>query len=874
MSDASPSKSHISPRRIRSKHRRRLISRLSTGDATVSQLASDSRLRMPHVSAEIRRLREEGLVSSDLPPGSRGARIRLTERGWISLENDEWSRLLKIEDIPSNKESCCIISRDEENLTLCFLSPPLEPMLQIPNRILPELEDKKKSTRSQGVSWNWAVLSEVTPRWFDKENHTILDSPPEIVQPGRIEAYSEKTPIIGVIRAKLLDSESSSTISPGEWFLQPSQIQNAPLHEPTYHRGDWILGSPHNQSPDIRPTQPVVAMIKERLPRSVLLRSARINSLVVADLGGLEMGNDEYPLDALEYWIESAHPRLTSSERKRRLNSLVDRISKSKRVKVDDSTIRKFRKDWPGANFILDDSRISQINLRGLGKSATESLIRWSLDKKNIPLVLEASSDLPGEVLSSMATKSNLRLVILEEMTSQFSNFDTIQIDKIRTLPWLKFSTGSTTEIPLRLVEQGNNTHISSDSETITISPWEIMGLQDNGSYQLEIHGDDVSIITSSLSQYPRGDEEWANQMEANYPLASWIASPSKNRWQRWQRVSTRIETEWLALLDLDFLPIEKISEIANQAPESVRRIFSEKITAKLREDPDNLLRSWPAIDPNQANIGAAWLASHFIQNCAWLPVESYSDLIGWAVEAWLSQPPVDSLGALTGLSWLYRALDKPQEDFDIIVKRVRNISSSLPEDHQLNTWSRLYDHAHGIRNADLEDIEKFLINLPYSWWAPFSSDFLISILQEPISIRLANIEIPWCAVILCPVGEKSKSPGLESITYHGCRPEIIPLLNNFFRTVSKDSVNEKCINQLSDIKNALESVSVGRTPQSGKSHSLSGWLAQPPERWPEFTMETIMQGDLAISERLIIGKSGYHPSMISIGDSTQPLGS
>ena len=874
MSDASPSNSPITPSRIRSKHRRRLISKLSSGDATVSKLANECRLRMPHVSAEIRRLRNEGLVSSDLPAGSRGARIRLTEKGWTSLENDEWTRLSKIKYIPSNKESCCIISRDEENLTLCFLSPPLEPMVQIPNRILPNSRGGKNSTRSQGVSWSWAVLSEITPRWFDRENRLILDSPPAIVQPGRIEAYSDQTPIVGIIRAQLLDSDNSSTISPGEWFLQPSQIQNAPLHEPTYHRGDWILGSPHNKSPDIRPTQPVVATIKERLPKSVLLRSARINSLVVADLGGLEMGGDGYPMQALEYWIEKAHPRLTSSERKRRLSSLMDKISKSKRVKVDDSTIRKFRKDWAGARFILDDSRIRQINLRGLGKSANESLVRWSLEKKNIPLVLEASSDLSGEILSSIAIKTNLRLVFLEEMTSHFSNFDTIEIDKIRTLPWLKFTTGQAHAIPVRLVEQGKNSPVSSYSEKISISPWAIMGLPENSDYQIEIQGDEVSIIGSSLSQYPQGDEEWANQMEANYPLASWIASPSKNRWQRWQRISTRIDPEWLALLDLDYLPIEKISELANQAPESVRRIFSDKITAKLREDPDNLLRSWPAIDPKQANIGAAWLASHFIQNCAWLPEESYSDLIGWAVEAWLSQPPKDSLGALTGLSWLFRALNKPQKDFDIIIKRVKNISSSLPDHHHLNTWSRLYDHALGIRNADLEDIGRFMTNLPNSWWAPFSCDFLITILEEPISIQLLNIGIPWCAVILSPVGEKSKCPGLESISYSGCRSEIIPLLENFFRSIQDDSVDIECLDQLSDLKNAIESVREGRIPQSGKSHNLSGWLAQPPERWPEFTMEMIMRGDLSISERLTIGKSGFHRGLIDFDNPTQPLGS
>ena len=68
MSDASKSEAGKPPRKIRSQHRRRIISRLSQGDATVSELAHDSGLRVPHASAEIRRMREDELVSSDLPP--------------------------------------------------------------------------------------------------------------------------------------------------------------------------------------------------------------------------------------------------------------------------------------------------------------------------------------------------------------------------------------------------------------------------------------------------------------------------------------------------------------------------------------------------------------------------------------------------------------------------------------------------------------------------------------------------------------------------------------------------------------------------------------------------------------------------------------
>ena len=61
------------------------------------------------------------------------------------------------------------------------------------------------------------------------------------------------------------------------------------------------MGSAHGKFPDIRPTQPVAAIIKERLPRSVLLRSARalIHSLL-ADLSGLDI---EVSPTHLKHWI-------------------------------------------------------------------------------------------------------------------------------------------------------------------------------------------------------------------------------------------------------------------------------------------------------------------------------------------------------------------------------------------------------------------------------------------------------------------------------------------------------------------------------------------------------------------------------------------
>ena len=49
------------PTKIRSRYRRRLLNRLSEGGATVTTLARDIGLQIPHASAELRKLRNEEL---------------------------------------------------------------------------------------------------------------------------------------------------------------------------------------------------------------------------------------------------------------------------------------------------------------------------------------------------------------------------------------------------------------------------------------------------------------------------------------------------------------------------------------------------------------------------------------------------------------------------------------------------------------------------------------------------------------------------------------------------------------------------------------------------------------------------------------------
>ena len=146
-------------------------------------------------------------------------------------------------------------------------------------------------------------------------------------------------------------------------------------------------------------------------------------------------------------------------------------------------------------------------------------------------------------------------------------------------------------------------------------------------------------------------------------------------------------------------------------------------------------------------------------------------------------------------------------------------------------------------------------------------------ILDSPDAEEFLEIEIPWCSAVLRPVGEISEAPGLSSTMHKGCDSGLLTQLQIFLRRSSEDN-DSTSFNHLRDLLNAMESAKSRSTPLVGRTHKFSGWLAQPEDKWPDFTMKMMMEGDSNISERLILGKSGFHPGLSEIDDSVKPLGS
>ena len=852
------------PVKIRSRNKRRILRYLAESSSTVSEVANATGIRVPHASAEIRRLRNDSLLDSDLPSGSRGGRLHLTENGWEALKSDELAMASEAKINSIEEKGYCILFRDGPNLLLGLSGSPDSPLLPIPDRPPEKLEDGESSSGTEGVPWSWAVFTERSPRWVDLSTNEFRSAPP-IYDREKIETFSESKSIIGIIRARLLDEERPIAIAPGEWFSAPNHRPKPPLPENSMHRGNWTLAKCHDMSPDIRPSSTIVAVVSEKLPRTMLLKAAKSGALIIADLTGFESNSDRFPIESLDQWISIAHPRLSEGERNRRCQALKDRISGTRRARTEDSTWRRFRQDWGNSEFSLSSNHPRLLDTRGLGKAASESLIGWALSNdENPPLVIDVPDTISNDLANSISSNSNVRMVLMERSMEPFSGMDTVRIDHLRTLPWMVLSTKGGREVPIRIVDpilhspdthqipspREKDSHIANELEAMASSI-------DDKEY--------LSMVRSAISQYPEGNEDWANRMEARYPVAAWIASPPRSRWPRWQRLSSRLNPEWLIILDFDHLPLEGLSEVADVAPQPVLDVFSAEFTRLLRTDQNTALKSRPTIDPRNATPGSSWVASQLLANSAWLPESFHDDLIEWSLGVWLAYPPVKSINTIQGLMWLFSSNERVSEGKeDSILKKILSRASDLPLEHDMRSWAILDKVTPKNITPSFEEIKLILTNLPLEWWAHVSSDLLETMLQDDRAFAwLVSNHISWPVAVLRPIGSESKFPFHRSLKYGGCSSKIRGLLSRRIR--GKEDFPPET-EPLFDLLEALDALNEDRPPKMGNTHPLVGWLAQPADKWPEFTVKEISEGDTYVIESLLLKRSGFHQQLVSKG--------
>ncbi len=137
----------MSSRSIRSVAHRKILSWLRGGPSTVSELANQFGMRMPHASLACRQLRDAGLITRDETGGLRNAPMFLSQLGVQRLTEDSVAKMMQYaEELRAHRQPM-VLHADENNVLVAYTESPESSLIFIPD---PVLSDHEKSSGNTG----------------------------------------------------------------------------------------------------------------------------------------------------------------------------------------------------------------------------------------------------------------------------------------------------------------------------------------------------------------------------------------------------------------------------------------------------------------------------------------------------------------------------------------------------------------------------------------------------------------------------------------------------------------------------------------------------------------------------------------------------
>ncbi|MAV95189.1 MAG: hypothetical protein CMA31_05835 [Euryarchaeota archaeon] len=829
------------PRRIRGLHRRRVLFALSRSDLTVAQISRQTGLRMPHVSAELKRLRNEGMVSSTADPGTRGSSIYLTHRGREAIMLDEAHRVQSCKPIPPSSNAVCMVSRDRDQLLLASTLPFDQASIAVPDRPLPITD----SSGNEGVIWILAEVENKIRRWINPHTGKLCAAPSASGDPNKIESFSEVNRPLCIFHARIIESGRPISITPGTWFTPRFDLAIHPFS--SYSEYSIRLGTIHPNSTPVFSPEILVVDIEGRMGKSLISRITPDEFVTIGRIQDNKNHQSVFPLEVLDNWIRLAHPRTNPSELRRRTQALKDRILFRRRSRVPEETLRRFRLDWGDSLFEIKEINDIRLNTSNLGVRARHSLIEWAIQTNaQIPMRVEIEEDLP-EYLIHDCMRHLDRGIIQIDPSVNIPGVARLSADSTRPLPWTRYSDPAGLSSPVRIDDGKRNRFPTTQID-------EIGPIQSKLEVQLDSSESSDPIILESISEMLGQNEDWANSIEAEHPEASLIATPPGLRWHRWKRIGDRVHIKWLAMIRLEDMPEYEVHELMNQTTPDLQTAYSEQFSQIISENPNFAFDVRPMTPAEFSSRGSSWVASRLLTFANHLSRDMIEDLKSWAIPAWLQNPPeisVDTLSAAMKVQGL--------ENLDEFFNEVHKSAIGHPNS-DLSTWSRFVRITQGRGRLTPSFSSLVIQHLPMEWYAPLSEQLLLNIIKMEDWWNQPKLSsIPWAALILRPKGEYHSLPGTEGLEHPGQSNDLLRRLEDAIQSeMGLEALEDLQLIHISDLLMALEKASSGSPPVDGKSHKMVGWLAQPFDKWPDMAHIETMQGNSMVMARLLIGRSRY----------------
>lgn len=823
----------MSGERIRSGHQRRVLNWLLDGGGTVSEIAESLELRMPHASLALRQLRERKEVSRDEQGSIRGAIHRLNEAGRSRLTQDAIARARSlITQIPPQADAV-VLSQDGPHLLLGYVKNPNSRLLPLPHRgISVQSEVQPFSNGSKGG--RWAVQREEMIRWFSLSDFEPTHPPTQQGARGTLGDWTGEIDRIGIVHATLLDSSREWLLSPGTWYIEtdsPPQLPDSLLE------GKHVLGTASGTGIPISPKIGMHAHLTLQVNRTMAMNALRKNALVFEEYPQ-QTTTRHLPYGVLLFWLRMRHPRLSEDKILQKQESLRAFFSKGTGSTPSISVQRQLLADF-GVVEWKDDDVMTNFNLTGISNTGAVSLFEWFFQNTTAECVVEwpYSVDENQRILERMLASGRCRILITSNGDYTPLTSATSVLRTRKKLLEAEIHLGRGKNLPLTLLQSSNIVLQQNVYEEIPSTAIELLdSWTDEDGFQREMFSESEKDVERqrkiwfALSNYPHGDESWANLNESAYPLAAWIATPLEHRTSRWIRLRTILPNGWA-----DLLPIEQCEtatlisampkgsiDWSMKALEKVRQRFTKNIESIVRYD----------YFFDDENLGS-WMSTAVLLSTSQLP-EEFNPMLLRACTLWVDAPrqPEQVLESLFPLGM---PLSNYVEECLIKCKVAAKVH---PNDSVFYLWGTLLNAMESNEPLAPDFLRQIMTKLPCSWWRAWASEWLQIQLSSTSGRRwLAKNPLPWPAMLTRPPGERGGLPAWP-IPYPSGRLSLDDVLHIL---LLEDGDGKPA---LLDVYDMLATVERQEPVHHGRTHPLVGWLARSVETWPAMSLDVLKQGE------------------------------
>ena len=821
----------MKPRTIRSSAQRHILVWLRHGPSTVSEIAKQFSMRMPHASLACRQLREAGLITRDERGGLRNAPIYLSQLGHERLEEDAVGKMLHYAEQLRDSQRPMVLHADETNVLLAYIEPPESSFVFIGEG---STTGAPSSSGNSGGAWVLAHRDAV--KWFTLQDGTAT-APPAQPEIRTLAAFESTQQRIGLVRGVVVEQRGQQALVEGQAFAlgTPEGV----LPPANLSLGRVSIGRVPGLSEGFAPDHGLLAHLQSAAHRNLLVGNLGEGAIAIG--GTRAISASPLPYTVLLHWLKLKHPRMVSIRRQELYRDLVQELEVDADVGASPLK-RALLIEFGEQQWTHEGWQPCGFNTYGLAQRAVKAVLHHVMDDGRFPFLVDWAFEPPGpSVLSRWLTHPACRAVVLRQGRVPDLKGSALLIDG-QDLGSVEVQLSRFVKFELELHLDRADPEISR--QPLAFSPLnaeELLAFSTTRSGRVFSSTTPGGLAGERLSEaihlFPEGNEERANLLEANDALAAWVASPPNQRPARWVRLKERLPDGWVELMPVHDVPMADLPFALQPAGRAWRRAALQRIRSHAAHDFTSVLRWRQHLNSSDSTRSA--VATCML--CAFDPsLSEHATGFEEARRVWFEAP----MNEREVLECLFGPSSKAPPNATLLQDWMAN-ALLQPKGSILHTWAVGLGIAQR-REPWLPETQRVLMEtLPARWWSIFAQPWLtVQLSSHTGRTWLVGFVCSWPALLARSSGERSSFPGHLG-EHNGFTLPSTALLPIHLLAEGPGKV------ALTDVHAMVNAFEQGAPVPVLATHPSAGWLVRPVEQWPVFGREVMEIGDPDIGELL-----------------------